>query len=250
MPHRPGTDRDMTTNTTRVTRWAGVDQWSLAATALRVATRTYLWGPRGCGKSVLTAMDPRPTYRIAFSEDLTFHDLAGHYVPQGDHFEFRYGPVALAMKEGARLVCDELHLASGPVRDFLRGVLDRGDIGGIALPNGERLAAAEGFTVVATSNAPPSILDAPLRSRFEAEVELSVPNPELVAALNRDFDGLGDALADSFRDPTRSIDPRKLLAMSRFIRSGVATRTAALLCFGASAPDLVSALNARGVVLP
>ena len=42
-----------------------------------------------------------PTYRIAFSEDLTFHDLAGHYVPQGDHFQFRYGPVALAMKAGA-----------------------------------------------------------------------------------------------------------------------------------------------------
>jgi MoxR-like ATPase len=136
------------------------------------------------------------------------------------------------------------------VRDFLLGVLDRQDIGGIAMPNGERLVARDGFAVVATSNSPPSVLTSALRSRFEVEIALTTPNPALVAKVNGAIPGLGDALADSFKDPTRALDPRKVQAMVRFIETGVASRTAALMCFGVSAPDLLASLNARGVQLP
>jgi hypothetical protein len=171
----------MSEQTARLHVWAGTTEWMLLGIALQVSARVYCSGPPGIGKSFLAANDPRPAYPVTLSDDLTVQDLVGHYLPDGNKFVWHDGPVAMAMKEGARLILNELHLGSGAVRDFLLGVLDRQDIGGIAMPNGERLVARDGFDVVATSNSPPSVLTSALRrgsrskSRSRRRIQHSSP---------------------------------------------------------------------------
>jgi nitric oxide reductase NorQ protein len=230
--------------------WANTTPWSLARAALQASARVFLWGPPGVGKSYLTANAGRPLLSVTLCDDHTVQELVGHYVPEGQVFRWHDGPVAVAMRQGSLLVLNEVGRASGSVQDFLLGVLDSPEVGGVALPSGDRLLADPDFAVVATSNAAPDALDRALRSRFDVEIHLPLPNPELITMLNLEIRGLGDALADSFRDPARAIDPRKLLAMVRLVKRRVATRSAAAMCFGSSAPDLLAALSARGVRLP
>ena len=204
--------------------WANTTPWSLARTALQSSARVFLWGPPGVGKSYLTASAERPTFSVTLCDDHTVQELVGHYVPEGPVFRWHDGPVATAMRQGALLVLNEVSRASSAVQDFLLGVLDSPEAGGVALPSGEQLIAAPGFAVVATSNCSPDALDPAMRSRFDVEIHLPLPNPELVTSLNLQIRGLGDALADSFKDPPRAIDPRRLLALARFVKSGVPTR--------------------------
>lgn len=240
----------MSSNTRDVYTWANATPWSLARVAVDSSPRVFLWGPPGVGKTFLTATAGRPCYSVTLCDDHTVQELIGHYLPEGRVFRWHDGPVALAMREGVLLVLNEIGRASGAVQDFLLGVLDSREAGGVALPTGERLLAAPGFAVVATSNSSADVLDPALRSRFDVEVHLPMPNPALVATLNLQVRGLGDALADSFTDPARALDPRRLLALVRLLEQQVPVRSAAAMCFGAQAPDLLAALSARGVRLP
>ena len=239
----------MAVNSHDVFHWAGTTPWHLARVALDSSSRVFFWGPPGVGKSYLTLNAGRACFQVTLCDDQTVQELIGHYLPRGQEFRWHDGPVALAMRQGARLVLNEIGRASGAVQDFLLAVLDGQGVNTVALPTGEQLQASAGFTVVATSNSPPETLDPALRSRFDAEVHLPSPNPMLIATLNQEFRGLGEALADSFKDPSRALDPRKLLAVVRLIKSGVASRQAAALCFGDRAPDLMAALRARGIQL-
>ena len=117
----------------------------------------------------------------------------------------------------------------------------------MSLPTGEALVPAEGFSVIGTSNSPPEDLDPALRSRFEVEIHLPEPAPAIVARMNQSAVGLGEALADSYRDPQHSLDPRKLLSFVSLRKAGVPSRQAALMVFGQRAPDVMAALSARGV---
>ena len=230
--------------------WANTTPWSLARVAIERSPRVFLGGPPGVGKSYLTATASRARFQVTLCDDQTVQELVGHYLPRGQEFHWHDGPVALAMRQGALLVLNEIGRASGAVQDFLLGVLDSREAGGVALPSGEALLAAPGFAVVATSNGSPEGLDPALRSRFDAEIHLPMPNPALVTTLNLEVRGLGDALADSFKDPARALDPRRLLALVGLLKRGVEARWAAVICFGESAPDLLGALSARGVRLP
>lgn len=242
--------KDANSTTRDVYAWANSTPWSLARTALQASARVFLWGPPGVGKSYLTTAAGRPCCCVTLCDDHTVQELVGHYLPEGQVFRWHDGPLAQAMRAGNLLVLNEIARASGAVQDFLIGVLDSRDAGGVALPTGEQLVAADGFAVVATSNSAPEVLDPALRSRFDVEIHLTLPNPELITIFNLEIRGLGDALADSFTDPARAIDPRKLLAMIRLVKRGLATRHAAAMCFGASAPDLLASLSARGIRLP
>lgn len=240
----------MSAPTNDVYAWSKATPWSLGRIAIARSPRVFLWGPPGVGKSHLTLSSPRPFFQVTLCEDQSVQELMGHFLPDGLQFRWHDGPGALAMRAGALLVLNEISRASGAVLDFLLAVLDSGDVGAVALPSGEQLRAAPGFSVIATSNSSPETLDPALRSRFEVEVCLPVPNPALIAALNRPFGGLGDALAASFQDPERALDPRKVLGFVRFVTMGVPTRQAAVLSFGDRAPDVMAALSAHGVVLP
>jgi MoxR-like ATPase len=221
--------------------------WDLADTALASSNRLYLWGPPGVGKSYLAVKSGQAPVQVTFSEDLTVQELIGHYMPEGGVFRWHYGPISQAMRDGALLILNEIARASGAVQDFLLGVLDNAEVASIALPTGEKLRPARGFCVVATSNTSPESLDPALRSRFEVEIHLTEPNPAIITNLNQSLRGLGEALKDSFKDPSRALDPRKLRAFMSLIRSGVLARPAALMTFGDQAPDLMAVLTARGI---
>lgn len=233
------------------TEWAGVASvWVLAEIAVAKLSRVFLWGPPGVGKSYLASRAGRSPVQVTLAEDLTVQELMGHWVPDRVEWHFHLGPVSRACKDGRVLVLNEIGRASGSVQDFLLGVLDNGDVASLALPNGELLTPAEGFKVVGTSNTSPDQLDPALRSRFEAEIHLPVPNAALVEELDRRCQGLGGALADSYLDPERALDPRRVVSFINLVCQAVPSRQAALLTLAERAPDFLAALQARGVRLP
>lgn len=231
--------------------WAGVaSAWVLAELAVAKLSRVFLWGPPGVGKSYLASRSGSVPVQVTLAEDLTVQELMGHWVPDRVEWHFHLGPVSRAYQEGRVLILNEIGRASGSVQDFLLGVLDNRDVASLALPNGELLSPAKGFKVVGTSNTSPDQLDPALRSRFEAEIHLSVPNTALVEELDLRCHGLGGALADSYLDPARALDPRRVASFVNLLGDNVPVRQAALLTLAERAPDFLAALQARGVRLP
>jgi MoxR-like ATPase len=231
--------------------WAGVDSaWDLAELAVARLSRVFLWGPPGVGKSFLAFKTGDAPIQITLAEDLSVQELMGHWIPVRDEWRFHLGPVSRAYRDGSMLVLNEIGRASGSVQDFFLGVLDSRDVASLALPSGETLTPAAGFKIVATSNSNPDQLDPALRSRFEAEIHLPVPNIRLIEELDRRCQGLGGALADSYLDEARALDPRRVASFIDLICRSVPARQAALLTMAERAPDFLSALQARGVRLP
>lgn len=231
-------------------KWAHVDsEWNLAETAVANLDRVILHGPSGVGKSYL-ASRAGPALSITLCEDISVQEVGGHYLPSGAQWSFHYGPVSTAFKEGRRLVINEMGRASGAVHDFMLAVLDGRDVARITLPSGETIQPGAGFKVIATSNSSPDTLDPALRSRFQAEVFLPSPHPSLVRKFEQLHPGLGRAFADSFKDPDRAIDPRRLLSFVELLEKSATLRVAAALTFVNSAPDVLAAFSAAGVRFP
>ncbi len=231
--------------------WAGTTSaWLLAELAVAKLSRVFLWGPPGVGKSFLALKAGKSPVQLNLSEDLTVQELMGHWVPARAEWRFHFGPVSRALRDGSILILNEISRASGSVQDFLLGVLDSRDVSSLALPNGEVLKPARGFKAVGTSNTNPDQLDPALRSRFEAEIHLVAPHDRLIKNLDQRCHGLGSALADSYLDPSRALDPRRVASFVNLVFDGVPARQAALLTMADRAPDFLSALQARGVKLP
>ena len=231
-------------------KWAGLaDAWELAKKAIDTCTRMLIVGPPGVGKSYAAVRAGDTYYQVTLSEDLTWQELMGHYVPKGTVFVWHDGPVAQAMREGAILVLNEVGRASSAVLDGLLGVLDDPEVCCVSLPTGENLKPAKGFRVIATSNSGPETLDVALQDRFEVMVSLAVPNPALIKRLNSAKAGLGDAIANSYASGESAISPRRALSFVAFMKAGHNAKVAAVMAFGAKASDFLNALTASGVTV-
>jgi MoxR-like ATPase len=230
---------------------AKIDQWKLVDTAIAHLRVICVCGKPGIGKTYTAQGGDNPTDVISMnlSEDTVVQELFGHYVPQGNQFVYRDGPVIVALREGKTLVINELGRASGAVKDALLGALDSLKSARITLASGETVSAHPDFRCIITSNDSADELDPALRDRCETVINLTEPHPELVKALNRELDGLGDAVRESYADPDRAISTRASFAFCKMLKADVPFETAALLAYGNRASDFLNTLKLRRAAL-
>jgi midasin (ATPase involved in ribosome maturation) len=115
-----------------------------------------LEGAAAVGKTSLVAAlaraQGRRVRRVNNSESTTPQDYFGAFLPSGSgSFDFKPGPLALAMEHGDWLLIDEINLAPPSVMSLLAPLMD--GQGTVQVPgSGRVLRAAPGFRVIATGN--------------------------------------------------------------------------------------------------
>lgn len=224
--------------------------WDLfdAAASITAETRILVWGPKGLAKSrhsqMILGRNHNVVAQVSLNDDIAVQELMGHYVPKGDRFEWHNGPIMEAYKLGHGLVINELSRASGAVQDLFLSVLDDPSVSLITLPNGEHVKPGKGFQVIATSNHDPAQMDEALVDRFDTIIRVDHPHPDLVKHLNQEISGLGNLIADSYKDPARAISPRRALAYILFLKKGVGKDVAIQLAFTSRATDVGIAIKA------
>ena len=167
-------------------------------------------------------------------------ELRGHFVPKGGEFIWMDGPVTRAMRQGARLVLNEIDLSSGDVLTYLYAVCDDPELSQVTLPTGEILRPAEGFSVVATMNGEPSYLPEALQDRFCVSLNIDKPHPEAIKRLPEDLQRLAENGVHA--DSNRRTSVRSLSAFAD-LREKLPTEDASFAVFGSRSKDVNAALK-------
>ncbi len=210
--------------------------------------RIYIYGPSGIGKTqaaYLSGRIQRGVYACTLTQETPAAELRGTYLPRGDTLAWHDGPVMRAMKEGARLVLNEISHASDDALAFLYPVLEQPETARLTLPTGETVTPAPGFHVVVTDNLSPDGLPAALQDRFDATLEINEPHPSALARLS---DALREVARRSFAlDDERRLSVRRWLTLDR-LRHDLGLEDACLVVFGAERGSQVfDALALAGV---
>lgn len=147
----------------------------------------FLYGPPGIGKTFAAYHKGRiqnGVYAVTLTEETPAAELRGTWIPCGNEFVWHDGPFTAAMRQGARLVVNELSHASPDVLALLYPVLESLRTARLTLPTNETVRPAPGFQVICTDNEPPSELPLALQDRFDAMLEVDTPHPEALALLS------------------------------------------------------------------
>lgn len=161
-----------------------------------------LYGPPGTGKTAVAEAAFGDLITVAGTGDSVVEDFLGNFVPLPDGgYEFVYGPLVVAMREGRPLLIDDATLIPPKVLAVLYPAMDGRRVIHIPGYRNERVEAADGFYILAGHNpgVHGAILTEALASRFDVHVEvttdwdlarhLGVPRPAVQAAiaLNADY---------------------------------------------------------------
>lgn len=194
---------------------------------------TYLWGPPGIGKTYVAyhkGLNGRSLYAVTLTEETPASELRGMWIPKGDGLVWHEGPVARAMREGGRLVLNELSHAGEDVIAFLYPILENPETARLTLPTNETITPAPGFEVVSTDNVSPDELPEALQDRFETTLEIEEPHSEALALLDP---MLREAAQRSFGlEKERRVSLRGWLVLQRLIPV-FGLHDACLVVFGA-----------------
>jgi hypothetical protein len=109
------------------------------------------------------------------------------------------------MREGCRLVINEISNASADVLALLFPVLESFETARLTLPSGKTVTPSDGFHVIATDNRSPDQLPEALQDRFMAYVELKEMHPNALNSLRED---LREIAAQTIGDGDRFISAR------------------------------------------
>jgi nitric oxide reductase NorQ protein len=155
-----------------------------------------LYGPPGTGKTALVEAAFPDLLTVAGTGDTVVEDFLGNFIPLPDGgYEFVYGPLVTAMREGRALLIDDATLIPPKVLAVLYPAMDGRRVITIPGYRNERVEAADGFYVIAGHNpgVHGAILTEALASRFDVHIEvttdwdlarhLGVPAPAVQAAI-------------------------------------------------------------------
>jgi MoxR-like ATPase len=156
----------------------------------------YCWGPPGVGKTygaLHYGRIERGFYAVTITTETSAADLCGHFIIKGNEVVWHDGPFTRAMREGKRLVINELANANADVLALLMPLLESWETARLTLHSGETVRPADGFHIIATDNQSPEQLPEALRDRFVACVFLSEPHPDALAGLCDDLREVAEA---------------------------------------------------------
>ena len=218
------------------------------ADALGVSGRhALLYGPPGTGKSAFFARRGAHE-RLSIHETMSPDALLGTWRLERDgnatSMQWCDGPAIRAMRKGVPLIIDEVDRAGGDVVPVLHAIADDRDMAAITLPTGEVVKPADGFFVVATTNASPQELPPALLDRFGITLHADEPHPAIL-------ENLPTALRDMVQAGMASHDwqpivtARRVLAYMRLCQF-VGNDLAAAAVFGSGAKDIQTAVVTAG----
>ena len=192
------------------TEGGGRSDWQLylLALATEVARTIFVYGGPGIGKTHTAYHHGRVQdgfYAVTITDETTAAELRGHFIFKGGDALWHDGPFIRAMREGKRLVVNEIVNASADVLALMMPLFESFETAELTLPSGETIRPSPGFHIVATANEPPDRLPEPLRDRFVCTIRLKEPHPDALA-------GLEDWLREAAQDIAAIDDERGISA--------------------------------------
>ena len=158
------------------------ENWELARIALNSRTRAiFLHGPPGTGKTYTAAREGlggRECFMVTLTPETPSSEGRGHYMPTGGEFMWSDGVFIRAMREGHRLVLNEISHASEDVLAILYPLLEGAETARLTLPTGETVHAHERFQCVVTDNNDMDSLLGALQSRLAVRVHMRAPRSQ------------------------------------------------------------------------
>jgi hypothetical protein len=155
-----------------------------------------LYGPPGTGKTALVEAAFPDLLTVAGTGDTIVEDFLGSFIPQpAGGYEFVYGPLVTAMRDGRALLVDDATLIPPKVLAVLYPAMDGRRVITIPGYRNEKVEAVDGFYVIAGHNpgVHGAILTDALASRFDVHIEvttdwdlarhLGIPAPAVSAAI-------------------------------------------------------------------
>jgi SpoVK/Ycf46/Vps4 family AAA+-type ATPase len=244
--NRPSIQENQIMATSNQQSWAtALDELVCQSAIPNRVHRILLYGPPGTGKSSWAMSAFSHVERVTLHAQMPPEDLIGSMAlvarKGGTDTVWQDGPAVRAMRRGSALVLDEIDQHSPELRCALHAILDDRSIAGITLPTGERIEPAEGFCVIATTNAEPASLPEALLDRFDLVLLANRPASAIFDTLPR---GLASVLARAYDRQsvarwTPAVSVRSILALTR-LAAATGMERAAELIFGDSGVDILA----------
>jgi nitric oxide reductase NorQ protein len=135
-----------------------------------------LYGPPGTGKTAMVEAAFDDLLTVAGTGDTTVEDFVGNFLPlPGGGYEYVYGPLVVAMREGRPLLVDDATLIPPRVLSVLYPAMDGRRVIHLTAHRNERVEATDGFYVLAGHNpgVHGAVLTEALASRFGVHIEVT-----------------------------------------------------------------------------